>query len=348
MRALNTNPNVDLSDLVSYPSGRLRNNTGVGNGTPVNERVYGDLHQTIAKLLRLYAITPNNLPDNEVNGFQIIDALSALASKNDYVIPLSLDSGVLRVPIKIGLMKEGEAVICQSGFNLSTETQIKGSDAPVFTVAFEGSFKTNENVRLIKTSAGITLVRLADHYSLDAMNAFLSYLKKASQTEENEGVLDTVGTTPQTNLLAFTRRTIGVDSSVFLATLLRNGLYNSEHFALVEGLRKVKNKGWFSGVTVADAAIAPYPVEGDIASAINFDSGQAGNTAVTVTMANAMDNLNYFVKIYVESQGNPLIDNDCYLPVFKKISTTVFNFYITSASPADAKNLKIHIEAVQL
>lgn len=85
MRALNSNPNVDNSDLSNYPDGRVKDNTGSGNGTGVNERVYGDLHQAIAKLMRLYGIIPSGLPDNEANGFQIVEALKALASKNDYI-----------------------------------------------------------------------------------------------------------------------------------------------------------------------------------------------------------------------------------------------------------------------
>ena len=64
MRKLNSNPNVDNSDLSNYPDGRIKNDTGAGNGTPVNESVYGDAHQTIAKLMRLYNITGNKIHDN--------------------------------------------------------------------------------------------------------------------------------------------------------------------------------------------------------------------------------------------------------------------------------------------
>lgn len=347
MRKLSTNSNVDLSDLVNYPDGRLRNNTGTGNGTPVNERVYGDLHQTIAKLLRLYDITANNLPDNEVNGFQIVEALVALASKNDYVIPLSLNTGVLSVPIKIGKMKEGEAVICQSGFNLTTETEIKGSDTPVFTVTFQGSFKTNENVRLIKTSAGVTLVRLADHYSLEAMNTDLFFLKKASQAEENLGAIDTAGTTPQTNLLAFTRRVIGIDSDIFLATLLRNGLYPKEHFAIVSTLNLPKNIGYFTGF---DIGMAPgsLTVSGDIVSAVTSNlTGQ--DTVVTVTMDNAMADTNYYVRTFVQGvQSNMDLDNDVACPIFQPVSTTVFKLAFRDLTAGTAQNLRVHMEVVQI
>ncbi len=162
MRKLNVNPNVITSDP-NYPNGRIRNNTGTGNGTPVNEAVYGDIHVNKDKLMDLYGITPNNLPDNEANGYQIIEAYRALASKNDFILPLTLNTGVLSVPIKIGFMLENEQVICKAGFNMTTETQIKGSDNVTYTFTANGSFKTGEYVRLIKKASSIELVILCDY-----------------------------------------------------------------------------------------------------------------------------------------------------------------------------------------
>ena len=74
MRKLSSNSNVIISDP-NYPNGRVRDNTGTGNGTPVNEGVYGDIHVNKDKLMDLYGIESNGLPDNEANGYQIIEAL---------------------------------------------------------------------------------------------------------------------------------------------------------------------------------------------------------------------------------------------------------------------------------
>jgi hypothetical protein len=162
MRKLNSSINVITSDP-AFPNGRIRNNTGTGNGTPVNEQVYGDIHTNKDKLLDLYGIDANGLPDNETNGYQYIDALRALASKNDFILPLTNNAGVLSVPIKLGFMVENEQVICKAGFDLGVQTEIKGLDASTFSFTSNGSFKTNEYVRLIKTSSGIQLVILADY-----------------------------------------------------------------------------------------------------------------------------------------------------------------------------------------
>jgi hypothetical protein len=348
MRALSTNPNVDNSDLVNYPDGRIKNNTGSGNGTPVNERVYGDIHQAVAKMMRLYNIVPNGLPDNETNGFQIIEAIVALASKNDFILALSLDSGTLSVPIKLGYMLTGEQVVCKASFDLGSQTQIKGSDNVTFGFTPNGTFKTNEYVRLIKTSSGVDIIRLVDNVSLDAMVGDLAYLKKASQTQENAGAIDTRATTPLVNLVAFTRRVIGLDSVNFLATAIRNGLYSTEHFALVEELKKIKNRGTATGLDVNNGSVGTtYICTGDIASCtLSARSGNA--SSFTVVVSNAMSGTNYYVETYIQSMGsNIFLDNAIGSVVFKPINSTSFVINIEEFN-AQVQNLKIHFKVVNI
>lgn len=61
-----------------YPNGNIKDDTGADDGTPVDKQVYADMHQTLAKLLRLSSITPTGLPDNEYSGFQYIEAMIGL------------------------------------------------------------------------------------------------------------------------------------------------------------------------------------------------------------------------------------------------------------------------------
>lgn len=77
-RQLSTFPNVDNSDPVNYPYGRVKNNTGGNNGTPVNELTTGDWWQFFAVLLDAASFTPNGLPDNNTDGFQLFNALVAI------------------------------------------------------------------------------------------------------------------------------------------------------------------------------------------------------------------------------------------------------------------------------
>jgi len=60
---------------VDYPNGKINDDSGSGNGTPVNEAVIGDIIQFFQKLLIGAGITANNLFDNDNNGYQLVDAL---------------------------------------------------------------------------------------------------------------------------------------------------------------------------------------------------------------------------------------------------------------------------------
>ena len=77
-RELLDQSNVDPVSA-DYPSGRMRNATGPssGNGTPIIEEIYGDVIQTFLKGLRDNYFTPNSLPDNVTNGFQLFHSLLA-------------------------------------------------------------------------------------------------------------------------------------------------------------------------------------------------------------------------------------------------------------------------------
>ncbi len=348
MRSLESNPNVDLSNLVDYPNGRIKDNTGAGDGTAVNERVKGDFHQMIEKTMRLYGITPNNLPDNETNGFQIVEALIALASKNDYILNLGSTSGVLSVPVKLGFMLDNESIICKATVDLGAETTIKGSDATTFGITVFGSFKANEYVRLIKTGAGVTLVRIADSVSLDLMVSEFLYLKKASQAQENAGAIDTKATTPLSNLTAFIRRVNGADSATYLATASINGIYPKEHFAIVAALGTPieRNYGTINGYNPNTLPVGSFlPVTGDIASAQYIQNFTDGDI-ITITLANPMDSTNYEVDMTVESLGVIEADRNIGIINFKVLTTTTFNIAVFENS-GTAKSLKIHFSVKQ-
>jgi len=75
--ALEDKPNV-VAPGGDYPYGRIKDDTGVGDGTPVNTAVYGDFHQFFAKLLDDAGMTANGHPENSSDGFQYNEALMKL------------------------------------------------------------------------------------------------------------------------------------------------------------------------------------------------------------------------------------------------------------------------------
>lgn len=76
-RGLQNLPNRTTPDS-DYPNGRIKDNDGSGNGTPVNQFTNDDIHQFLAKMLRRAGITPNGLPENEYSGHQYHQALDAI------------------------------------------------------------------------------------------------------------------------------------------------------------------------------------------------------------------------------------------------------------------------------
>jgi len=75
------------TDAPAYPYtwGKIRDNPGNNTGTAVNEATCGDQHQFFDGLLSIGSITPNNLPENALNGFQYMYALLNIPKKqNDF------------------------------------------------------------------------------------------------------------------------------------------------------------------------------------------------------------------------------------------------------------------------
>lgn len=66
----NTDPAV-----YPYVFGKIRDNPGNNTGTALNENTCGDQHQFFEGLLAIGNVTPNNLPENALNGFQYSVAL---------------------------------------------------------------------------------------------------------------------------------------------------------------------------------------------------------------------------------------------------------------------------------
>lgn len=349
MIPLKNNPNVDNNDLLNYPDGRIKDNDGSGNGTGVNRSVYGDLHSNISKLMRLYDIISTGLPDNETSGYQIIEALSALASKNDYIYPLTTNgTTTLSIDIKLSLMKNNEFLICLASANKGTETLIKGSGVTSMAVTYSGNFKANEYVRVIKTSGGVSIIRIADWNSLNTMCTELLFLKKASQAEEDAGIIETVATTPKSNKAAFIKRVNGADSATYLATALQHGLYPKEHWIIVNalGASPTKNIGSFSVSDISSGYVGTLPKDGDITSATATYSG-GGYVVIRCVVPNDMGSSNYEVQLALESQGVMSADNTLAAPVYKIINSTTFDVSLREVS-STAQNIKVRLRTIKV
>jgi hypothetical protein len=78
-RDFSTRNDIDKTELAKYPNGRIKE--GIAEGTLWDEAVTGDFYQVFLKAMREAGITPNGLPDNQTNGWQMFDACFGTAWK---------------------------------------------------------------------------------------------------------------------------------------------------------------------------------------------------------------------------------------------------------------------------
>ena len=154
-KALQTN--IDGSDISNYPNKRIRDNSGAGDGTPVDETVYGDIHEHFAKIMRESKTSYNNLPDNVSNGYQLFDAMYSLPTKNDLVKNLEkINANTIKIPFKISALKEDESFDVRAlNDSLDTYNVIIGSDGQNKAFVLSGKFKAGDFVKLVNTSTAI-------------------------------------------------------------------------------------------------------------------------------------------------------------------------------------------------
>lgn len=82
-RALVNKTNVQAADG-DYPYGRIKDNPGDNSGTPVNELLYGDIHQFFERLMAKAGVTFNELPDGPYDVFQYYEALELAIFGEDW------------------------------------------------------------------------------------------------------------------------------------------------------------------------------------------------------------------------------------------------------------------------
>mgnify|MGYP003683475919 CR=1 FL=1 len=347
--------NIDKSDLANYPNGRIRNNSGVGDGTPVDEFVYGDIHEFFAKCMRLNGMSFTGIPDNEATGYQYLEAVIALASKNDYLLSLSGSTAdALTVPLKLNLVKVGEAFICIAALDRTTETEIIGSldlSPSNYAVTFKGGdFKSGDYLLVIKTNSGVDIVRMTSATNFETIAEEYGYLLAASQAEEDAGAISTKGTTPLTNFTTFVKRVNGdPESDPYIVTQTHNGLMSKEDKIKLDGLGDDGNANQYGTVLVGDVDAGSvglnYPVTGDIQAAQLTERTSKGNV-ITITLTNAMSSSDYMVRQLVQSLGTIQFDNDLKAYIFKIISASQFQVYYEEDASV-IQNIKVHYEIIQ-
>lgn len=102
-RSLANKTNVQAPDS-DYPYGRIKDDSGASDGTPVDENAYGDMHQFFERLMNQAGVAHNEQPDNDYSGFQFFEALEAWLLANKKVLGFASDNTIKyrRKVIEIG------------------------------------------------------------------------------------------------------------------------------------------------------------------------------------------------------------------------------------------------------
>ncbi len=100
-----------IPPTTDYPYGRIKDDTGVNDGTPIVEANNGDIQETVTGLMERAKFTPNNLPDNKTNGYQIMDAIRENGGKFDMIHTMTLSGGELVVDFRLDNVYDKEYII---------------------------------------------------------------------------------------------------------------------------------------------------------------------------------------------------------------------------------------------
>lgn len=351
----NTQTNIDDSNLAAYPNGQVKDNTGTGDGFPLNTVTTSDHFEFFDKLMRLANLTFNNNFDNETNGYQFVQGAIALASKSDFILPITTSSGVLQIPTNIDILQLNEKLICQAATDWTAETQIKGTTATLLTVTITRQYKANDYLMLLRTSVGVQLISLVTADNINLIIGENAYLKAASDSDEDAGTSITKATTPESNKYIFTKRVTDPTAAIpFLATETTPGLMSAADKTALDGFTNpVKNVGWFSGMDPGGGTVGAFaPVSGDITTAqITAVDGSGSYTIYRCTVANAMTitgGHSYFVRVHFMSEGTFTTDIHVDGPVCRVVSATQFDFSVQQTTSGGTQNIKVHLEVVQI
>lgn len=137
-----------IPPTTDYPFGRIKDDTGVNDGTPIVEENNGDIQETVTGLMQRAKITPNNLPDNVTNGYQIMDAIRENGGKFDAIHKLTKVGNELVLNARLDNVYDNEFLIAtfensESTVNMSGVGFIKDSLDNIFTTYNYPDYNSN-------------------------------------------------------------------------------------------------------------------------------------------------------------------------------------------------------------
>lgn len=127
----------------TYPYGNVKDNTGGANGTPVNVELLTDYVQFFEKIFADSGLTANGLPDNNTNGFQLVEAAIKVFRPYKSYVALISQTGTAAPTVTVLENQLGGAIV----WTRSNVGDYGGTLAGAFpinkTIAFMGGFNSS-------------------------------------------------------------------------------------------------------------------------------------------------------------------------------------------------------------
>lgn len=124
MRTIKNLPVPKEQDLIKFPYSTILNETDTNDGTPVVREIYGDILTNLYAFCVDRGIIPNEIEDNEVNGYQILDALKLNVNKLNDVhrvlenVSENVSENVYRIDIDFNLISDRYPIFVKSPENI--------------------------------------------------------------------------------------------------------------------------------------------------------------------------------------------------------------------------------------
>ncbi|MES2287273.1 MAG: hypothetical protein V4547_16395 [Bacteroidota bacterium] len=151
------------NDYAKFPEGTIKNETPTAEGTAVVRELYGDPLTNIYAILKDRGIALNNLEDNELNGYQLLDALRLLVNElNDVEQILTIDAGSWKIGLDFTLLPEKYILFAKASENFNPAlTFIKGTAGNDYPFIAVGGFVAGNELMIVLSEAGSVAYNLS-------------------------------------------------------------------------------------------------------------------------------------------------------------------------------------------
>jgi hypothetical protein len=165
------------TDLTKFPDSTIVNETETAPGTPVVRELYGDILTNQYKILRRAGLVPNGIEDNELNGYQLADALQQLPNKLNVEQPLNLSGTVFSVNLNISLLPAKFLLVCRAAeaYTSGVTYTFQGTDASPLPFSSVSAFNSGDEVLLVVDPAGVRAYNLTAFSTPAAKEAFTPF-----------------------------------------------------------------------------------------------------------------------------------------------------------------------------